>query len=143
MIRASRPALTWALALAISMLLGAAPLSAQAAADMRSVRDGVYTDAQSDRGEAAFRRNCASCHTLDEFTGLGFMRQWMDRPVFDLFDLVRNTMPQDFPGLLTARQYADIVAFFLKQNGLPAGESELPATRVSLAVIVIQPPPSR
>ena len=141
MIRASRLALAWPLALLTCVLL-AAPLSGQAAGEGRSVRDGVYTEAQSERGETGFRHNCASCHTLDEFTGPGFWRRWTGLPVGNLFDLVRNEMPEDFPGGLTARQYADILAFFLKQNGLPPGASDLPASRASLAAIVMEAPPS-
>jgi hypothetical protein len=36
-----------------------------------------------------------------------------------------TTMPEDNPGSLKPQQYADVVAYFLKLNGYPAGKTEL------------------
>jgi len=36
-------------------------------------------------------------------------------------------MPQDNPGALTREQDADVIAFVLSINKLPAGKAELPA----------------
>jgi mono/diheme cytochrome c family protein len=126
---------------ALFFLLMASPIVAQAggeAAGPRSVDDGVYTQEQAERGETAFRQNCASCHTAGEFTGEMFIGRWAT--VGSLFDLVSATMPQDFPGGLRAEQYADVLAYVLSQNEFPAGSVELPGETSRLGTIRIQPP---
>ena len=106
----------------------AAPPSAGAA---RSVWDGVYTSNQAKRG-ALKSGLCAQCHG-DNFEGgpapqLGgedFMARWSGRTVGDLFDIIRLTMPDDDPGSLPREQYADLVAYILAVNKLPAGNTEI------------------
>lgn len=95
--------------------------------------DGIYTDAQAQRGADQFATNCAPCHggTLQgngeapALTGAEFTSDWIGLTVGDLFDRIRTTMPQDAPGKLSRDQYADILAFILKANGYPAGQKEL------------------
>jgi mono/diheme cytochrome c family protein len=118
-------------------LVVAAPLSAQA---KRTVRDSVYTAAQADRGQAAFRETCESCHAPRYFTG-GFLRNWAS--VGELFDFTVSNMPEDAPGSLSAQRYADVMAYVLKLNNLPAGAEELPTDPAQLTVITFPPPPQR
>ena len=120
------------------LLLTAAPLAAQNAPAQRSAADGVYTQAQADRGETAFRATCASCHVLSDFTGPNFLKRWSN--VGSLFETISTTMPQDFPGGLTAQQYADVVAYFLRRNSFPTGPDELPKEKAPLSAIVIPQP---
>jgi S-disulfanyl-L-cysteine oxidoreductase SoxD len=138
----ARLAAVWPL---LIILVVATPSVAAAQAsggtEARSVRDGVYTTAQAERGEATFRQSCASCHTLGDFSGESFMRRWNGVSVGSFFELVANTMPQDFPGGLMPSQYADILAYVLSRNGLPAGGTELPSDVTALEAIAIQPPP--
>ena len=47
--------------------------------------------------------------------------------VGELFELIRDEMPQDAPGTLSAEQTASLVAYLLHGNRLPAGEMSLPA----------------
>ena len=111
-------------------LFGAAVLAAQSA---RTVWDGVYTEEQAKRGQAAYGEMCASCHGVEltggeqapALTGPDFMGAWNGLTVGTLFDRVRRTMPQDEPGTLTPEQTADIVSCMLKANKLPAGKTEL------------------
>nr|QQZ51044.1 hypothetical protein JKL49_07665 [Phenylobacterium glaciei] len=51
----------------------------------------------------------------------------------DLFDRTRTTMPLNKPRSLTKEQYADVLAYLLKFDGFPAGQSELPARSEMLA----------
>jgi hypothetical protein len=44
----------------------------------------------------------------------------------DLFDRIRVSMPQDKPGSLSRQQAADLVAYILGFNKVPAGHTELP-----------------
>jgi S-disulfanyl-L-cysteine oxidoreductase SoxD len=91
----------------------------------KSVNDGVYTAAQADRGTAVFKANCASCHETSRFTGSEFLPVWVGKSLFELYDVIHTTMPEDKPGSLKPQQYADVIAYFLKLNGYPTGETEL------------------
>ncbi|HEY1927076.1 MAG TPA: c-type cytochrome [Caulobacteraceae bacterium] len=99
----------------------------------RSVWTGVYTDAQAQRGQAAYATNCQACHG-PELRGVGeakplagaeFLSNWNGLSVADLFERVRTTMPASAPRSLTREAYADILAYLLKFNGFPAGQQEL------------------
>ena len=105
---------------------------------------GVYTEAQATRGEATYRANCTSCHATSAHTGKAFMSAWESRTAFDLFELIRTTMPIDNPGRLSREQYADIVAYLFKLNRLPAGDRPLPVDDEGLKQIRIEatPPPT-
>ncbi len=58
----------------------------------------------------------------------------------DLFDRIHDTMPQDNPGKLSRQQYADILAFVLKENGYAAGQKELDTRSPFLKAIAFVPP---
>jgi mono/diheme cytochrome c family protein len=119
--------------------------AAQAA---RSVRDGVYTKAQADRGVAVYRGECARCHgegligseSGPPLVGDAFLGGWGERSVADLFQLIRETMPQDSPGRLTPQQNAEVVAYILAGNEFPVGQAELPAELTKLETIRFRPP---
>ena len=74
--------------------------------------------------------------------GLGFVQSWNNRRVYDLYALVRSTMPLDNPGGLKDGQYLDVVAYLLQANRhAPAGADSLKsdtltmrATRISVSV---------
>lgn len=110
----------------------------QAAGAGRSVWDGVFTDAQADRGRLQFSAHCASCHgaTLQggEAKALGgerFWTDWKETTVEYLFNQIRRNMPfsedGSLAGTLPGGTYADIVAHILKTNGFPSGPQELTA----------------
>jgi S-disulfanyl-L-cysteine oxidoreductase SoxD len=95
---------------------------------------GWFTREQAVRGRAEYRVQCASCHA-DNLAGSGpapplagsaFISKWSASTVFDLFERVRTTMPQNAPNSLGDAVYADIVAFVLRANNFPTGRSELP-----------------
>ena len=112
-----------------------------------SVWDGVFTEAQAARGEAVYLEECASCHSRDLAGGDGspapplagdiFLEGLAESSVADFFERTRTTMPLDSPGRLSRVQYADIVAYILKANRVPAGAEELGTDLVKLAQIRI------
>jgi cytochrome c5 len=118
------------------------------AAARQSVWDGVYTDDQARRGEAHYARSCESCHgadlsgnPVDEIPALAwdaFLLHWNDRTIKDLYDSIKRSMPQDKPGSLNARAYADVVAYLLQVNKFPSGTKELGLNPDALASIVIE-----
>jgi mono/diheme cytochrome c family protein len=108
----------------------------------RSVQDGVFTNAQAARGQALYAKQCAGCHG-DALKGLqapplagdAFIANWQAQPLSALASKIRNTMPADSPGDLTAPQSADLVAHILKTGGFRAGTSELASTDAALSRI--------
>lgn len=110
-----------------------------------SVWSGVYTEQQAKRGLAFYTRECAACHgdalegngqtergqklerMLPPLSGDVFKGNWNGRPLSDLLDKIKKTMPRDDPGSISMNQNADILAYMLKFNGFPAGKAELPA----------------
>jgi len=100
----------------------------------RSVKDGVYTTAQAGQGKTLYEEKCASCHgsmtsaTPDMAPLLNdhvFRTMWNDRSLDQLFDRIRDTMPQNEPGTLSAQQTVDLIAYILSANNLPAGQAAL------------------
>jgi quinoprotein glucose dehydrogenase len=117
-----------------------------AAQSVTSVWDGVFTEEQARRGEAAYRQHCANCHgtgleggdMTPPLVGGVFTSNWNDLTVGDLFERIRTTMPLDNPGKVTRQENVDIIAFVLKTNSLPAGATELPAEPGALKQLRIE-----
>lgn len=126
----------WAMVLFLTAF-AATPIAAQSGGP-RSVREGVFSPTQADRGEVTYREVCANCHTLSQFRGEAFELAWAGRTVRDLFRLIRSSMPNDNPGALTDQQYIDVVAYLLKLNRYPTGETELAADENVLRRIRIE-----
>ena len=96
--------------------------------------DGVYTDAQAERGHTAYMQNCGRCHGADlsgtfEIPPLvgRFMPYWSGSSLDVLFDYISTAMPLGRPGSLSPATNADILAFILKSNNFPSGAKELSA----------------
>jgi mono/diheme cytochrome c family protein len=104
-------------------------------APTRSTLAGVYTEAQATRGEETFAGMCMSCHPPSEHTGPVFMSKWAGKPLWELYVNIKDLMPQDNPGSLSAQEYAQVTAYILKLNSMPAGAEELPADTVALKLI--------
>lgn len=127
--------------LALLALL-AAPARAQSAPDSAVVSPVAgYTASQARRGQGIYQRNCIECHTAAAYTGIAFRRAWAGRSPFEIWELIRTTMPQDNPGRLKPGEYADIVAYMLRLNGYPAGSEELPAEADKLRPLIIPATP--
>jgi mono/diheme cytochrome c family protein len=104
-----------------------------AARQTQSVWDGVYTQAQAQRGEPLYGAACAECHGSD-LTGIEvapglaggeFVWNWNGLTVGDLFERVRISMPQADPNSISRQEKADILAYMLQVSGFPAGETEM------------------
>jgi mono/diheme cytochrome c family protein len=90
-----------------------------------SLAPASYTADQAARGAQAYRATCARCHAAGTQTGAAFATAWGGRRVYDLYSTLTNTMPQDNPGSLHDDQYADVVAYLLQMNHVPAGQVAL------------------
>ncbi len=114
-----------------------------------STRDGVYTAQQADSGRTAYQKSCASCHreslmgsgaATPALAGEDFMAEWTGQTADDLFEKMQTTMPADHPGTLSRAENADILAYILQVNKLPAGKSPLPSDAEALKQIQIEGP---
>ena len=123
------------IAAAIVTLSAAAVAAARAPQDApRSAKEGVYTAVQATRGKTVYDEQCMACHgAMTSFTPdlaplLGdyvFQTAWKNRSLAQLFDRIRDTMPQNKPRTLSPDQTVDLIAYILSANGLPAGEAAL------------------
>ena len=108
----------------------------------RTVRDGVFTDAQAARGQSIYDKQCASCHgnALQGAQGPplvadAFLARWAKQPLSDLASKIRHTMPAGAAGTLTPEQSADLVAHILKAGKFPSSATPLPADDAALSRI--------
>jgi len=103
-----------------------------------STLSGVYTAEQATRGRNVFLGSCKSCHAPESHVGANFTRLWVGKPLLDLFKYVSETMPENDPGSLAPESNADVVAYLLQLNAMPAGKSELTAERAVLREIRVE-----
>ncbi len=130
---------------AVAMWAAAIVVSAQQQPDERKVWDGVFTSAQAARGKAPFERACGRCHNNElagsergpSLKGSVFWSKWENEPLGGLYTKIRDTMPQDGPSLVEDAQKADILAYIMSVNGMPAGSDELKADARELDLIKI------
>ena len=125
------------LAIAATALVCAVAVSAQ---EKKSVKAGVYTAAQADRGTTVFRSKCASCHAPNRFTDDLFYSSFAGKPLWEMFDVISDSMPEDNPGSLKKEEYADVIAYLLKLNNFPAGQADLPTDKEALSLIQMEKP---
>jgi mono/diheme cytochrome c family protein len=120
--------------------------TAFARSSTRTVWDSVYTLSQAGRGEAAYAKSCARCHGAslsggDEsppLTGSAFLGNWNGLPLSDLHTRIRTTMPTDSVGIYDRQLVTDVIAYLLKANGFPAGQTDLPTDIEPLKQILVQ-----
>ena len=127
----------------VLLTLGARPGRAQVADTaviMKSVREGVYSTAQAERGAGVFQETCELCHQPGQFTSPGYFSAWTGKTAFTVFEAIRSTMPYDNPGGLSRREYADVLTYIFGLNGLPAGDTDLGSDQRTLRQIRIEAP---
>jgi quinoprotein glucose dehydrogenase len=113
-----------------------------------TVRDGVYTKAQAERGKATFGQYCTPCHALDSKTagldgpplgGEVFFTNWTDQSLYTLVTQIMLSMPPDGSVALEPADTADLIAYILESNKLPAGETELKADASARDIKIVPP----
>ena len=119
----------------VLVLLSFGVLGFAAAQDaQRTVWDGVYTEAQAERGKALYMEKCVQCHGPElmgggagagPLQGATFSGNWNGVPLGDMLERLRQSMPLDKPATLSRQQCADVLAFIFSVNKFPAGKAEL------------------
>lgn len=102
-----------------------------------------FTPEQAEQGSRIYQQSCATCHLPDlqgafeapALTGNNFTRNWSNRAVTELLDLMRRTMPPQAPGSLSIDDYASLGAFLLRSNNQPAGSVALDFDSIGVAFI--------
>ena len=121
----------------VSMAVAALTVIAGAAEPDTDVWDGVYTEAQANRGGNVYVDHCAECHADDlsgktaykpspPLVGPDFRARWDSKTLDQLFELIRTRMPKQREGVLKREEYVDVLAFLLQANRFPASTTELP-----------------
>ena len=123
-----------------------------------------YTSEQAQQGKAVYRQSCESCHGVNlndgsslPITGDLFYSVWGGRTVGELLRYIETEMPTGSPGILSSKQYRQVLAYMFQVSGFPVGDDELSQNqdeyntarlpipsggRVSADIVVIPPPPN-
>src|ERR671912_429245 len=115
-------------------IVGAGAISAQ---EPKSVKAGVYTFEQAERGVALYKKRCASCHAPNRFTDdQMFLTPYAGKPMWEMYDVISDSMPEDDPGGMKPEEYAAVIAYLLRLNGFPVGDTDLPTSKDALTQIL-------
>jgi mono/diheme cytochrome c family protein len=125
----------WFVTASLCLLL--AVVMTAAADDKKTVADKVYSAAQADRGESRFKTSCSSCHTANSFSGGAFAERWSGQSLGQVFEFISNVMPENDPGSLKAEEYVSVMAYILRSNGYPSGDTDLPTDPAALKNIAV------
>ncbi len=95
--------------------------------------DSIFTADQAGRGETTYKQLCARCHMDNlagadeavELTGSAFLSAWNGQTLADLHERIRTSMPTDTPGVYGRQEVTDVMAYVLRFNGFPAGNTPL------------------
>jgi mono/diheme cytochrome c family protein len=104
----------------------------------RTTKSGVYSAEQADRGQLVYSGMCKNCHTPESHTASTFTSKWNGKPLLDLYYYITEQMPKNAPGTLSEEEYADVLAYVLKLNRMPAGSNELSYNPENLKTIRIE-----
>ena len=90
-----------------------------------------FSSSQVSQGRWEYSQKCAVCHGAQlqgggapALKGREFVAQWNGKLLKSFYNYVHTNMPLGH-GELNSQEYADIVAYVLAQNGLPAGNEKL------------------
>ena len=128
-------------ALFLSLTLAAFPVPAAAQLPgARTTMDGVYTDEQADAGAKTYEAICSTCHgTGLPLKGPSFLKKWSDQSLYRLWEYMSTRMPYGAPGTLAGEEYLGMLAWVLRENGYPAGDTPLPDTNANGIYFEIAP----
>jgi len=106
-----------------------------------TVLDGVFSETQAKRGEAAYATRCAECHEGADvdgpaLEGTPFIDRWREDSLTSLFTFLKSSMPADKPGDLTDESYVDVIAYLLRMNTYPAGPKDLTVAALATTRLV-------
>ncbi len=121
-------------------------IQAGAQAPAKTVLDGVFSEMQAKRGQAAYSANCGGCHGDDlegisapQLKGNRFLERWREDMLDTIYNYIRENMPlgraPDAPRI-PDRDYLDILTHILNVNGYRTGETDLTADLLEKIMLV-------
>ena len=127
-------------------MLCTAMAHAQSPAPARTVLDGVFSEAQAKRGQAAYAAHCSVCHgdALDgvsapELTGNRFLERWREDTLDTIYNYIKDNMPlnraPDAPRIPES-DYLDILTHILNVNGYRSGAADLTPDLIGKVMLV-------
>lgn len=108
-----------------------------ALAQDKTVKDGVFTDAQVSSGQVVYDNSCKTCHNMRFYRDT--LKSWDKQPLVFLWETIMGTMPADNPGSLALADYTNVIAYILSENGFPAGEETLDPDNGMADISIIAP----
>jgi len=110
----------------------------------RTVWSGVYSKPEAERGKETAARLCGSCHgaelkggTAVRLTGPQFFERWDNLRLRDVVVQIQGTMPHGRDFFVPAGSTREVIAFMLRESGVPAGEERMPENLSVLGDILI------
>ncbi|PWU07255.1 MAG: hypothetical protein C5B51_10390 [Terriglobia bacterium] len=96
---------------------------------LAAAESGAFSPEQARHGEMLFGDKCAACHgnkleggqEAPPLKGEEFWSEWDQKTARAIYSRIISTMPPDSPGSLEEKEVIDILAFVLRENGLPPG----------------------
>ncbi len=128
-------------------LFVAVPLvEARPQAPEKTVLDGVFSEAQARRGQAAYTANCGACHgsalegvSAPELNSSHFLERWREDTLDTIYSYIKDNMPlgraPDAPRI-PDNDYVDILTHILHVNGYRTGETDLTADLLEKVMLV-------
>jgi mono/diheme cytochrome c family protein len=107
--------------------IGVAGLSSAGAQELPA----AYTEEQAAAGAEAFAQSCGGCHGADM---IGIFHTYPTAKTY--WDFITVSMPFDQPGTLSPRRYLSIIAWLMRENGFPAGDTALTDSTAVLNSII-------
>jgi mono/diheme cytochrome c family protein len=101
----------------------------------KTILDGVFSEAQARRGQAAYTAHCSVCHgdalegiSAPQLTGNRFPERWREDTLDTIYNFIKENMPLGrAPGAtrIPDSDYLDILTHILNVNGYRSGANEL------------------
>lgn len=102
---------------------------------MGADNQGWYTSQQAVAGAKSYKKSCASCHGATLQGGMGpalegkpFWQSYGGKIISTLWSAVHTEMPMMASNSVPATNSVNIMAFLLRENGVPAGATPLDDT---------------
>ena len=127
-------------------LIGTVAIRARADQE-QTVKAGIYSKEQAERGLAVYEKICAACHTFKpsekskdnpDLGGDAFLNKWDKKTVHELATVIYTTMPNDGSAVLTEEQVTDVVTYILQQNSFPAGDAPFKWDASARKIVIVK-----
>ncbi len=109
----------------------------------------TFTSQQAERGAELYFSSCVECHGANllggeagpALAGSSFWNKWQGQSAAALLQITSSTMPVNNPGSFAPSDYAALVAYILRQNGVaPHEKLTLASSAVDLVSITLSQP---